>query len=194
MKSRGFTLLELLMTIAILGVVISLLWRAYLETERMRETALAKTDGITAVIGAAETLTALFRSLQPGDDSVLGSDSAEFSGFLRGAYGRVSIRPDVAGPHRTALNYRSEERPDFDTQLQVSVRFRYWNGESWMDSWSGSGLPEAVVIEMRPDVRRQSADEPYRICVNIPAGATVAAPVEPAVPEETEGDTDEQAA
>jgi type II secretory pathway component PulJ len=76
----------------------------------------------------------------------------------------------------------AEDEKDQNAEIQVELitpairylRYRYWDGQDWVDSWEGGNLPGAVEITLGPtpldDPNGEPAGPLARRVVHIPAG------------------------
>ena len=170
MKSKGFTLLEMLVSIAILGIIISLIWKAYLQTEMMRDTTEAKSDQISAVISAVDMLSAAFQALEPTTVINLDSTLAEFQSYFHGEYGSFQVESAHTDHFRTFIRFRSKENSNFERVFPIALTMKYWDGQTWLPSWQRTDIPVAVVFELKPEPINTYQANPYRICIAIPSG------------------------
>lgn len=67
-------------------------------------------------------------------------------------------------------------RPDPLTEVIHFIRFRYWDGSSWQESWSGTDLPQGVEVNLGADplpeglLPEEYPFELFRRVIFVPAG------------------------
>ncbi len=107
---------------------------------------------------------------------------------------------DVAGqnePEAEEVSTKETEAPPSGRSMVAEqvrfLRFRYWDGTEWLESWDGMGLPVGVEISLggpplpAETVLEEYPDELYRRVVYLPGSAVSAGASAPAGLEETLG-------
>ena len=165
MRVRGFTILEVMLSLAILIallVVMSNVVGGVAKSRQRTSEQSARNQGVTAA----------FEQLAAALDTCVASDGAMGSGIrgdltsLRLVTSRVPARrlepeSNAGSPlaDRDVIEFqidgrdlvlwdRDLQRPSILVEDVTAVRFRYHDGENWLDNWDSSvrGLPRAVEL------------------------------------------------
>jgi prepilin-type N-terminal cleavage/methylation domain-containing protein len=171
-RRAGFTLAELLMSIAIIGVVSGLGLRAYIlaidyygearsegETDQAIQTALRSIEvDITSALPSSITGVGIAGTKQPhegGEDAVLvvpTSVPAMTTGRATAVWVKYEVRRDTDGVQlvRTAVPLHQPFPPNGGAQVLAGVhafRVEYLNeAGTWLEQWPGNASPVAVRI------------------------------------------------
>jgi prepilin-type N-terminal cleavage/methylation domain-containing protein len=111
---QGFTLLELLMAIAIFGMVIGLAYSSYNATFQIIQGAGAQAATYSKAKIALERIVADLESFYPGEAMLFkgGSDNLQFTSTAH-----VQLHPDVPPMGNVIIHYRVTEDPDSESLL-----------------------------------------------------------------------------
>lgn len=180
-SSKGFTLVEVLVTVAIVALVVTLVTSTVFSTMRLSEEVDARDQTDRLVRIAFSTLTRdLLGAVPPSPtekDSFVGQNQdvnglpADTATFL--SFSHVRTLPDAPESDLARVSYaqqgptlvRQEWRnllssaPEFSETEELATglagfNLRYYDGAQWMDGWSAGvrkTLPAAVSVELTLD-------------------------------------------
>jgi len=130
-RNQGFTLLELLMAIAIFAMVIGLAYSSYNATFHIINNATSQTETYSKAQTAMERIMGDLESYYPGKDMVFKGTSESMGGhrvdtlqFTSTAH--IRLHPDTTYVSHILIHYQVQEDPDSDSLLlfrkEISVQ------------------------------------------------------------------------
>ena len=133
-RREGFTLLELLIAIAIFGMVIGLAYSSYNASFNIITSAEGQAEVYGRAKVAMERITNDLESFYPGDKPVFTATSKSFSGN-RGdslsftSTASVRLHPDDVPVSHVLISYSVQEDPDSDSLLLYRLEESMLDGE-----------------------------------------------------------------
>jgi general secretion pathway protein J len=204
MRAKGFTLLEVLIALALFSLMLSLVFATLQMASRTWETAEVRAEKVGGrmvlerflrhVLGQARVWRG---AAQAEPFGLVGSASElSFEAFLlytAGAPGLQrftlylapkrprgqDLRVRVARADGTIPEGEEEARDQVLLEDVVAVKFAYWqegnNGQGeWVDRWDGTVLPKAVWIEVE---RQGEVWPPYIVPLTVQTAGVAGAPI-----------------
>lgn len=168
MKNRGFTVLEVLVAIMIMGVLSSLTYQAYFRSNRSIKEGERRADQLVASIQFIELVSMELEGLLYDHPAQFKSDKISFkvrNGMVFEDVEVVQSEPDSAHFSRKASG---DSQPKMIREYLGQVGFKFWDGANWLTEWNNENLPVSVCVSVTPEGKIPSKMEPFSLTVDIP--------------------------
>lgn len=161
MNARGFTVIEVLVVLVIVGVVFGLTLQSLSETRHLTRTSDQLADELMVATRIMSLLDQCVPLMNPRDDQRLcRADALHFVYTQNDKDVQVNISRDG-----DTVVLKLSGRPDL--RMPGQMAFRYLDQE-WTDSLDSTIVPRAVAVLIRPEPVTEN--EPYEMVINVPAG------------------------
>ncbi len=177
-RQKGFTLIEVLTAIAILGILTGFLFEAYQRTSSGVRKGQARTTQMSNAIRFIESAGKEFKRLAGEFPVNLTAQSAEFT-TRHGMSMRKTRIVSTDGKVTLSMSGANGSRT-IESEFNGSIDMRFWDGNQWFAEWNNrKAPPQAVSIKLLPVARRQITPEPFTLNIGIPAGLSGAETYQP---------------
>ena len=173
MKSRGFTLLEVLMAIGLFGTVTGLAWTAYNRTMSAHHQGEARVERLLVSMRSLEEIGRLFPAMNPDRAWEFSNDRVHFSIETGSKAGDVEIYQSPNDVDSWVYKVSLEDQPVIEQSRDGQIRFQFLDINTWMSEWENTQVPRAVSISVVPAKSRSIAMEPFQLVVNLPFFSTI---------------------
>lgn len=148
-RKEGFTLLELLIAIAIFAMVIGLAYSSYNATFNIIEGAEAHAETYSRAKVAMERIISDLESFYPGDEPIFTGSSKSISGnradtLTFTSTASVRLHPDSVPVGHVIIRYYAQEDPDSDSLLLYRAELPALNEEGEDDDSTGLLLCDSL--------------------------------------------------
>jgi prepilin-type N-terminal cleavage/methylation domain-containing protein len=168
MKQRGFTLIEILTVIAVLGILLVLLWDAYLKTMDAQRTGEIRLEYVQKSMRFIEELTREFQRLASDRPAKFSRNGADFTTRRENSFMHTTISTESPTIIRISVFDGSGKKIESqDVQFAGTIQLAYWSGAAWLDTWNEADLPQAISVRVLPELKRHVAFEPLEVAFNI---------------------------
>ena len=139
MNQRGFTVIELLVSLTIIGVIMSLLIGSMVSTRKFTRESELRADAFTSVTRSMDVLRNSIQTMIPNQETRLDFDSLKFNYRKSGEIQTLQVEKQDDG-----FKIHDSGRSVF--LFPGNLSFRYLVGEVWLDQLEGNQLPFAVAV------------------------------------------------
>ncbi|MBN1552519.1 prepilin-type N-terminal cleavage/methylation domain-containing protein [bacterium] len=184
MMHRGFTLIEVLVAIVLIGVVTGLIWQGYYQTHQAYDRAETRVDDLQTSIFFAELLQSLILRIPEADIDQLAHSSMKFNFIEGGLPVEASILNRQNSPAASSIvEIRMADGNIQRTVYAGDVSFRYLDGQAWRDDWSKNDPPLAIALTLAPEPGGEIIMKPYSLSVNLPVISALVNQAKPEMPQ-----------
>ena len=139
MNQRGFTVIELLVSLTVIGVIMSLLIGSMVSTRKVTRESELRADAFTSVTRSMDLLRNSVQTMVPDQSARFDSSSLKFSYRKAGETHNVQVEQQGDG-------FKLNDSAQSGFLFPGSLSFRYLVGQEWLEQLTGNQQPLAVAI------------------------------------------------
>ncbi|GEM_PF-5823645 len=168
-SSKGFTLLEILTVIAILGVIVSLLFGLLSRFIRISRTGDTRLQCVDASVRLLDLTASDLMRLAPEYPITLLKDECVFTVRRGRTMEDVRIRSN-ADSTSSYIRKPNAPEPSIEKSFPCSITFAFMQGTEWTDRWESERPPAAVRMTVHPKTSGSVVMQPFVLTMDVPAG------------------------
>lgn len=168
-SSRGFTLLEILTVIAILGMIVSLLFGLLSRFVRISRTGDTRLHGVDASVRLLDLTASDLMRLAPEYPIQFSTHECAFTVRRGRIMQEVRIHSN-ADSTSSYLRKPNDREPAVERSFPCSITFAYLRGSDWIERWESDRPPAAVRMTVSPKPSGSVVLQPFVLTVDVPAG------------------------
>jgi prepilin-type N-terminal cleavage/methylation domain-containing protein len=167
MEKRGFTLIEILIVLVIMGILIGLIWTAYAKANMAMKTGERRIDEMIASIEVIETVRDSLKTSVASLPFSFASDGIIFVSRRNDSNCTVSLKRETMNVWKLRFIDSNDTllQPEKIFKAKLSLQFR--KSDVWIDEWHEAEFPDFISLNVFPQDASQQNAAPYHTIIQI---------------------------
>ncbi|MBN1298022.1 prepilin-type N-terminal cleavage/methylation domain-containing protein [bacterium] len=175
-KNKGFTVLELVIAIAVLGLVLGMMFESYARTNKIKTTGENKLEYIREMLPIIELLSSDFRRLTAEHPVRFDGNTGSFWVRREMKTSRVTIS-GLSQQACVISHDNSASGEPVSRSYPGNLIIEFWNGSNWSNQWQEDSPPKIARITIADAEFAKRSVDPFSLLVSIPAGMIKTNPI-----------------